>query len=291
MLNKYLAVGTVQFGLDYGAVNNEGQVSLDDAREILDFARDSGMDTLDTAAVYGNSEERLGELNVSDWQIVSKLPKIPSDCTDVTDWVNTTVKTTLSRIRVPKLYGLLLHYPHQLFEKNGDELYGALSKLVSDGVIDKIGVSIYSPDELDSILERFTFNLVQAPFNPFDQRLVTSGWIKKLKEKNIELHVRSIFLQGILVTEPNQLPSQFTNWKPMLNRWHKWLDENKITPVEACLRHALGRSEVSRVIVGINNINQLKDILDNISDEFIDIPSEFQCSDLNIIEPSRWNKS
>ena len=221
MLNNRLAVGTVQFGLNYGVVNQEGQVSVDSGRKILDYARISGLDTLDTAVKYGNSEERLGNIQVDGWKIISKLPGIPKDCSDVTDWVYKTVKNSLARIGVPKLYGLLLHYPNQLFDETGDQLYLALSQLVTEGLVDKIGISIYSPDELTIVLNKFQFDLVQAPFNPIDHRLITSGWLKYFEENNVELHVRSIFLQGLLVTHPSELPRKFLRWKIFLERWYQ----------------------------------------------------------------------
>ena len=109
-----LALGTVQFGLNYGIANQQGQVSHDEAKAILDHASAHGIDTLDAAIAYGNSEQRLGEIGVQHWQVVSKLPAIPEGCSDISQWVADSVKESLQRLKIKRLYGLLLHRPQQL---------------------------------------------------------------------------------------------------------------------------------------------------------------------------------
>lgn len=147
-----LALGTAQLGLNYGIANRQGQVSVDEAEEaILRHAQSSGMDTLDTAMAYGDSEQRLGVIGVAGWHVVSKLPAIPDACPDVFRWVATSVQESLQRLQVTSLYGLLLHRPEQLLARDGERLYLALQQLKDDGVVGKIGVSIYDPSELDAL--------------------------------------------------------------------------------------------------------------------------------------------
>src|SRR3990172_7099104 len=109
-----LALGTVQFGLPYGVANLHGQVSFDEARAILNYAETAGLDMLDTAVAYGNSEQHLGEIGVTQWQVVSKLPAIPEACADVAAWVGASVEASLQRLQIRQLHGLLLHSPAQL---------------------------------------------------------------------------------------------------------------------------------------------------------------------------------
>ena len=176
LINR-LALGTVQFGLPYGIANHAGQIPKEDGTGILDIAAENGIDTIDTAIAYGESEKRLGEIGVRSWQIISKLPVIPEDCPDILQWVTEAVGGSMQRLKVNKLYGLLLHRPEQLLKKNGDSLFGILQSLKEDGVVDKIGVSIYDPSELDTLCTRFQFDIVQAPFNILDRRLIDSGWL------------------------------------------------------------------------------------------------------------------
>ncbi len=290
MLNKRLAIGTAQFGLEYGVANQGGQVSLENARTILEYAHAHGLDSLDTAILYGNSQERLGEIGVSAWKVYSKLPDVPDHCNDIDAWIQHMVDESLRLLHIPKLNTLLLHRPNILLSKHGNKIFKALNKLVDKGLIKKIGISIYDPEELNSIVKRFPIDVVQAPFNPIDNRLITSGWLERFKEKNIELHVRSIFLQGLLLMKPDDRPERFNRWTTLWSRWRQWLMDNKLTPLQVCLRHSLSYSQIERVIIGINSLPQLEEILLNVDDTYIEIPTELQCDDLNLINPSRWVK-
>ena len=175
-----LALGTVQFGLPYGVANKSGQVSRAEAKLMVRLALENGIDTLDTAIAYGESEKCLGEIGVENFKLVTKLPSIPDGCLDISGWIHEQVTSSLLRLGVEKLYGFLLHKSEDLLGPDGPELYRALDSLKEKGLVKKIGVSIYSPNELESLKKDFSFDLIQAPFNLIDQRLLYSGWMKKL---------------------------------------------------------------------------------------------------------------
>ena len=210
-----LSLGTAQFGLPYGVANQRGQISLDDARAILRCAESAGIDTLDTAIAYGDSEDRLGEIGVASWQVISKLPGIPEDCTDVATWVSHAVEASLCRLGISQLRVLLLHCPAQLLSEQGEVLYAALAQQKRNGLVKKIGVSIYEPDELNALCLNFDFDVVQAPFNIFDRRMIDSGWLVRLSQRGIEVHVRSVFLQGLLLQQPVDRPIKFQRWRSL----------------------------------------------------------------------------
>jgi aryl-alcohol dehydrogenase-like predicted oxidoreductase len=287
-LNRF-AIGTVQFGLPYGIANREGQVSLDEARAILKFAEAASLDTLDTAMAYGNSEHRLGEIGVSQWQVVSKLPVIPVGCPDVAAWVRASVAASLDRLHIRRLRGLLLHDSGQLLGTQGTALYGALTQLKTDGLVQKIGVSIYEPEELDALSSTYNFDMVQAPLNIFDRRLIDSGWLVRLSHNGIEVHVRSVFLQGLLLMQPANRPEKFNRWQPLWSRWQKWLGDIGLTPVQACLRTIPAQPEIDRVIVGVDRLTQLKEILSAAEGDLLDVPAELHCEDVRLINPAHWN--
>ena len=146
-----LALGTVQFGLNYGVANTDGRVSTEMAESILRSAQLSGMDTLDTAIAYGDSESVLGGLGVQSWKVVSKLPALPEGCSDVTHWVKSQMQESLRRLGLQRMDGLLLHRPGQLLEAVGPDLYAALQSLKAEGLVAKVGVSVYGPAELDDL--------------------------------------------------------------------------------------------------------------------------------------------
>jgi aryl-alcohol dehydrogenase-like predicted oxidoreductase len=290
MMNKRLALGTVQFGQPYGIANNTGQVNLGEATAILAFARSAGIDAVDTAIVYGESEERLGEIGVTSFKVVSKLPAIPESCQDVAAWVNNSVEVSLGRLRLNKLHGLLLHRPEQLLGVQGAELYRALDGLRMRGVVEKIGISIYGPDELDTLWHRFRFDIVQAPFSIVDQRMAESGWFDRLRRDGAEVHVRSIFLQGLLLMSEADRPPIFDRWSCIWQRWHAWLEHEKLTPLQACLGFALSQPEIDRVVVGVDSLRQLQAILASINVPGMKPPRALMSEDTDLINPSRWSK-
>ena len=193
---KRLALGTAQFGLSYGVANQQGQVSIDQVAEILRVASAVGVDTLDTAIAYGESEQVLGQVGVSSFKIISKLQALSDESLDLQKQVIDSVESSLERLRITQLYGLLLHRPGQLLSNQGVTLYQALQDLKNKGLVKKIGISIYSPTELEALCRSFEFDLIQAPFNIFDRRLERQGWLDKLKKKGVEVHSRSVFSTG-----------------------------------------------------------------------------------------------
>jgi aryl-alcohol dehydrogenase-like predicted oxidoreductase len=283
-----LALGTVQFGLPYGIANQQGQVSPSEAAKILEYAWAKRVDTLDTAIGYGDSEQRLGELGVAHWRVISKLPAFPEPCADVAEWVHESVCGSLRRLRIARLGGLLLHRPHQLLGSQGPALYRALGEVRREGKVEKIGLSIYGPDELDAIWPRYQFDLVQAPFNIIDRRLAASGWLERLRLAGVEVHVRSVFLQGLLLMEAGKRPVVFNRWQALWQQWDRWLKEQEITPLQACLSFALRQPGVDRVVVGVDSLRQVQEILMSSEAQAIDPPLTLVSEVPDLVNPSRW---
>lgn len=283
-----LALGTVQFGLEYGIANREGRVTMDAAASIVRIARLAGMDTLDTAAAYGDSEARLGTIGVADWRVVSKLPPLPEPCDDISGWAVASARASLTRLKVSRVYGLLLHRPDQLLGSGGDRLFDALQQLKAEGLVRKIGISIYDPSELDALWSRFPCDLVQAPFNLLDRRLVTSGWLTRLADEGVELHVRSVFLQGLLLMSSDRREPAFRRWTPLWEGFDRWLAQTGMTPLQACLRDALAVPEIARVIVGVDSLQQLTEILAAADGPADRVPDALRTEDRDLLNPARW---
>ncbi len=283
-----LALGTVQFGLAYGLANQVGQVSFAEAKSMLEVASERGVDTLDTAIAYGESETRLGTIGIHDFKIVTKLPSLPDGCVEVSEWIKQQVVGSLSRLAVSNVYGLLLHRPEDLLGSNGYKLYQEIDSLKEKGLIKKIGISIYSPKELELLTTDFRFDLVQAPFNFIDQRLLRSGWMQKLKDRDVEIHTRSAFLQGLLLMKKADIPLKFSPWKHLWEKWHNWLNEKNISALQASLAFPLSFTEIDRVVVGVDNQSQLLQILSAENEsKNTEIPNLI-CEDENLINPRNW---
>jgi len=289
LADNRLALGTVQFGLPYGVANKKGQINPEEARIILEKAWTAGVDTLDTAMDYGESELRLGGIGVKQWKIVTKLSPIPKDCTDLEAWVNRSVCASIEKLKVPQLQGLLLHQPQQLLCPQGKELFRVLKSIKDQGKIKKIGVSVYDTEELDALWPLYQLDLVQIPFNIFDRRLVSSGWLKKLHSAGTEVHVRSVFLQGLLLMSVTDRPKKFNRWQPLWDQWQNWLAKHETTPLNACLGFAFSHPEIDRVIVGVDSLAHLLEILDCIKVPVAIPPEDIRSIDKDLINPSCWS--
>jgi len=284
-----LALGTVQFGLAYGVSNQSGQVPLSAVKAMLQLASRHAIDTLDTAIAYGSSESRLGQAGTSAFKVVSKLPEVPITCTDINNWVQEQVAGSQARLGINSLYGLLLHKPDQLLEEKGIEIYRALQSLKLGGSVQKIGISIYTPQQLDSLMPHYSFDLVQAPLNLIDRRLHTSGWLQRLALEGVEVHTRSAFLQGLLLMPQAAVPAWFSQWSTVWAKWYEWLSSNEVSAVQACLAYPLSLAGVSRVLVGADSPEQLAQIIGAAAQKPIaDLP-DLQSTDENLMNPARWS--
>jgi len=287
---KKIALGTVQIGLPYGVANQGGKVQVEEAGQVLFAARKAGIDTLDTAIAYGDSEAVLGTLDLSGFNIISKLPEMPDTVTDVAAWVECQFSGSLDRLNVSRLYALLLHRPQQLLGERGEALYAALVALRDQGRVEKIGISIYDPQELDAFEGRMAFDLVQAPFNVLDRRLVDSGWLARLHDRGVEVHVRSVFMQGLLLMSTDARPAKFSRWDTLWAAWSKWLADSNQTPLQACLRYVLSVPHISRLVVGVDNQQQLQEILGAVDDVSVPVPAGLCSTDIELLNPSLWSR-
>jgi len=256
---------------------------------MLQLALTNGIDTLDTAIAYGESEVALGQVGTQGFKLVTKLPALPDECPHVFTWVMEQVEASFTRLGVSAVYGLLLHRPEQLLGSNGKELYEALCALKEYGKVQKIGVSIYNPLELDELAGRYNFDLVQAPFNIIDSRLHRTGWLQRIKDQEVEIHTRSAFLQGLLLMPEEAVPLKFTQWSDLFKRWHTWLVKHHVSAVQACLAFSLSFPEIDRVIVGVDSLNQLDQIIKASRMKLPDSLPDLYCEAENLINPARWN--
>ncbi len=281
-----LALGTVQFGMQYGIANTGEQTGQAEVERILAYALQSGVDMLDTAVTYGDSEACLGAAGVDGFRVVTKLPAEMGD--DVESWVFEHLKASLKRLRTDRVYGLLLHRSQQLLGDGGQLLAKALARLKAEGLVAKVGVSIYDPKELELVTQACPIDLVQAPLNVFDRRLMTSGWLQRLHDDGVEVHVRSVFLQGLLLMPRNRVPNKFSPWSALFDRWHAWLAERHANATEACLAF-VNHPMVDRAVIGVDNLAQFKEVLQASRGAAVKELPDLACNDTKLVNPSNWN--
>jgi aryl-alcohol dehydrogenase-like predicted oxidoreductase len=290
-----LGLGTVQFGLDYGISNRNGQTEVREVTSILQLAGANGVNLLDTAPAYGYSEQALGTYqDLQTFSIVTKTPsfagaKITSE--DINKLYRV-FQASLHQLRTSKIYGLLVHNANDITKPNGKLLLEAMADLKHKGLVKKIGVSIYNRQQIDSILSIYPIDLVQVPINVLDQRLLEKSYLASLKKAGIEIHARSIFLQGLLLMPPSSLPQHFQVIHPLMEKYHKLIAEEGITPLQAAINFVKRQKEIDYLITGVTSTAELADIIEAFetnTEVYIDF-GEFACSSESIVNPSLWPK-
>ncbi|WP_372766445.1 aldo/keto reductase [Pseudoalteromonas sp.] len=282
-----LALGTVQFGVDYGISNQKGQTSLEEVKQILRYANKHHLELLDTAAAYGESELVLGNCGLEHFKIVSKLPPVPKSATfsEIEEFAENTLEQSLKNLNAEKVYGYLLHSANDIMLF--PTLYDWLESKKEQGIIKKIGVSVYNPIQAQNIIDKFDIDLIQIPLNLLDQRFISSGVLNKLKKKGIEVHVRSVFLQGLLLME--ERPVYFKNISHLFDKLESVATEYNIHKAAITLNFVAQLQQVDRVIVGVNELAHLKQLITLFDTPLPDYPWHvFSCNDEHFINPSLW---
>ena len=276
--------------MTYGIASLFGKPSSEQVRQILAIAETRGVASIDTAMSYGQSEEILGHIGVKQFGVITKLPQPPASAVDLVQWVIDQVKASLNKLRVSSLEALLVHHVSHLTEFNGPQLIRGMSLAKERGLAKKIGVSIYSPGELDIVYRFMCPDFVQAPVNVMDRRLETTGWLARLHERSVEVHARSVFLQGLLLVPNQGMPQKFSRWQHFWTRWQEELSRSRVSAVEACLSYPLSLSQLTGIVVGVDNPQHLQAIAAVFDSQISAHEWTFmECADETLLNPSMWD--
>ena len=286
-----LALGTAQFGMNYGVTNRSGRIADEEMVRIIETARAQGIDTIDTAIAYGDAESRLGAVGVEDFRVITKLPPVPHEKSGrQTD----ELERSLDRLRIPRVHAVLLHRPEDLIGRARAPLRDTLDSLLARGLVTRVGVSVYRPEQLDALEANgalAALDVVQLPFNAFDQRMVQSGWVDRLASRGVEIHARSVLLQGLLPADPSQRPAWCSRWDEAFRAWDTWriaIGADGISASLAAARHP----SIARVVVGVENAAKLKQLALAAAREDLPVPPGNLCvEDIALLEPVHWPRS
>lgn len=288
-----LALGTVQFGLAYGISNQRGQVPIEEVARILARAAAAGIDTLDTSYSYGNSEQVLGaalERLDARLRVVTKYP-VEADAefgAPQAVW-----DESQRRLRGYPVYGYMLHNYHSFRERL--ERVAFLQELKAQGLVQRIGCSVYRPDELAEILDKqLPFELIQLPYSVLDQRF--AALLPELKRRGVEVHVRSAFLQGLVFRAPDSLPPQFGAAVPSLLRLRAIAAQSGLPVATLCLGFALANPLLDRVLIGVESLANLEQNLSVLAlapqiEPWLPQLAELALEDETVLNPLLWNKA
>lgn len=258
-VNQKIALGTVQFGLAYGISNTTGQILPDQAHQILDHAQKSGINMLDTAMAYGTSETVIGQYlkkHQSSFKVVSKLP-----ASTPPGQIETNCETSLKYLHLTTLYGYLAHDANSIIEN--PKLWTAMQNLKSKNKVQKIGISLYFPIQIKTLLQNNIIpDIVQVPYSIVDQRF--ASLFPRLKKLGIEIHVRSVFLQGLLLMSLQDVPPFFAPLLPALKKLNALSQKTNIPISALALNFALANPDIDKVVIGVDNLSHLKHDLANL---------------------------
>lgn len=280
--------------MNYGIKNVDGQPHVSTIKEILRLASDHGVSLLDTAYVYGEAESVLGMLvgETNKFNVVTKTLPVSDDNVSAPN-VRKVVESfhgSLKKLGTERVYGLLVHHSKNILQIGGERLWESLQELKRLSFVSKLGVSVYDPDELEEILSRYRIDIVQLPFNIYDQRFSRSGMLKACKDIGIEIHSRSAFLQGLLLMDLDRLPERFARIKEHHEQLLHEIEYLGFGPLEVCLKFVFYQPNIDRTIVGCETLTQFKQIIAALKNmKFDAAPFEkYYVEDKRIINPSLW---
>jgi len=282
-----LAIGTAQFGLDYGISNAAGRIPADLAQLILRNASVAGVSMADTAAAYGDAELLLAAMD-------RHLPR--RHVTTKTISASHGTRGVLERARQSsdrfaewESCSLLVHSAGDLGGREGDALWRSLLQMREQGCFSKIGISAYGSDDPVGLARRFRPNILQLPVSILDQRPVRNGVLAALKSLDVEIHVRSVFLQGAIFLEPTRLPVALRHARQTLIEFHEKLGRYRLTPLQAAMVFPLSVPEIDRVVVGVTSPQELAEVLSVVNAPLPQLPwREFATEDERLLDPRVW---
>ncbi len=189
---------------------------------------------------------------------------------------------------MPRVYALLAHDADELLGRDGHRFWEALQACRADGLVAKVGASVYTPGQVDALLARYPLDAIQVPVNVLDQRLIRGGQLAALHAAGVEVFARSIFLQGVLLMDPETLPTFLTPVRPMLRGFRAELVARRLSPLQGALAFVLRRPEISQGVVGVCDAAQLQEILAAVTSPAADLPdcAPFHCPDATVVNPA-----
>ncbi len=290
-MNKEFCIGTAQFGQAYGLNSTKNNIQLLEASKILNSCNDNNIHMIDTAIAYGDSESILGKCELSPFRISTKFSINDLNGLNVnTKTLIELITGSLKRMNITKIENLFLHSSADLLSNNASIILECIQELKEQKKIQNFGVSIYSPNELKRILDLTDIQIIQAPVNFYDRRFISKSVTTLLNKNDVKLQARSIFLQGLLLKSIKELPPFFYSWKSELRIWHNLLKNNKLSPLDACIKFILQQSPIASVVFGVDNFSHFNEILKSIKSQNYDVV-EFPFLDFfskELIDPRKW---
>ncbi|MDR6786131.1 aryl-alcohol dehydrogenase-like predicted oxidoreductase [Pedobacter africanus] len=285
-------LGTVQLGLPYGVNNFKGVPTVDESIEILSTAHDLGIRVLDTAEAYGFAQKVIGDYHKHNPQRKFEvITKYSSSANDKNDLIYN-ILNDLKELSVNSLSGYMFHNFSD-YKKNQSKI-ASLASLKKEGLVKKIGVSTYTNEEIYDLLDDSDIDFVQLPFNLFDNNNLRLSALKQLKLSGKEVHVRSVFLQGLFYKDINDLSEKLSGLKKELVRLNEIANVACTSISSLALGYALENDFIDHVLIGVDDKDQLLANVNHINESKIiperifNLINEINIIDKDLLNPSNW---
>tara|TARA_B100000900_G_scaffold411973_1_gene432774 strand:- start:34567 stop:35421 length:855 start_codon:yes stop_codon:yes gene_type:complete len=284
-MDNKIIIGSAQFGTKY-SLNNKKVLKSDECEKIFRKCKINKIKFLDTAFDYFEANKILKKLGCKDFNVITKIPKMNFKSTS---YHENKIFNLLNDYNIKQFYAILLHDEKFIFTKDGEKMFNFLKYLKKNNVTKKIGVSVYNFSVLKNIVKNFDIDIVQCPINVFDREFIEKSNINDLKKKKIEIHARSIFLQGLLLLKSKQIPRKFKKYDRYFVEWENYLKKNKISNYLNCINFIKKQLQIDKVIVGVDNVNHLDEFIKNWKKKvFFNDDFNLEIKDKNLLKPYLW---
>tara|TARA_X000001036_G_C20663410_1_gene799857 strand:+ start:1232 stop:2107 length:876 start_codon:yes stop_codon:yes gene_type:complete len=291
MTNNKLCFGTANFVKNYGINKSEGY-NQKKVKIILNLLKQNKIKYIDTAINYKNVERKIGKFNLNFFEIYTKIPEIPKKIKNIDLWIHNQITLSLKKTNKFFFEGVFLHNPEDLLKNKNKQIFNTLETLKKQKKIKKIGVSVYDLKTLKRIIKEFKIDIIQIPYNLFDRGQKKKELLNILKKNKIEIHARSIFLQGVLLMDSNKLPQRLKKWKNKFIQLENWCMKNKVSKIQACLNAVLEDKIFNKVLISVENEKQLFQLLNAINKRNKkNYPKNLQTNEKKLIDPRLWKKN
>ena len=284
MINK-IVLGTVQFGLNYGINNSIGMPTITEMSEIFKMANFLHIDMLDTAHVYGNAESKVGEFSGGNYKVVTKFSKVTNE-----EELFNEFQISLNNLKTNSVYGYMAHSADTLIQN--PKLWQSLQKLQLENKTQKIGYSLYSPEQLMKLLDlNLIPDLVQIPYSLLDRKFEV--FLPKLVGLGVEIHVRSVFLQGLYFMDLEKLPIKLLPLKSQLQKLHSCCNTHNVEIGSLALNYVVSNPNIHKVVIGIDSSLQLKQNINAIENwhhnqQLLDCVNDINIENVELLNPANW---
>ena len=287
-LKKKIIIGTAQLDKNYGLNKNRNKITVNEINNLFEFLKKNQYFYLDTAKNYKDSENLLKKINLNKFKIIGKIEKLRNK-KNIYNYLKKEILNSINNLGIKMFEGYLIHDEKDLISNRSDEIYRALVKIKKENLTKKIGISIYDFKKASSIIKSYKLDIIQLPYNLIDRRLENKSFLKLLEKRNLEIHVRSIFLQGLLLKDLNKVPKIFYKYLKFFKKIDKYCKKNLLSKLEACLNFVMSNKVINKIIIGIENKSNMVEI-NNIKIRKFKFPKT-ESKDINLIDPRKWKKS